>query len=138
MVAMPHRSSDGAIGFDLYSAENKIVPKGKRLLVSTAIKVAIPKGDYLRIAPRSGLSLKGIDIGAGVVDPDYTGELKVLMINNSESDFIISEGDRIAQAIFEKADLPQLKQVEFLDLKTDRGPKCHRKFDFPAYLSEIG
>ena len=65
-------------------------------MVSTCISLKPPEGCYTRIAPRSGLSVKGIDIGAGVIDPDYRGELKVLMINNSGSVFPVEKGTRIA------------------------------------------
>lgn len=57
---------------------------------------------YFRIAPRSGLAVKGIDVGAGVIDCDYRGPVKVLLINNSKSDFEVKKGDRIAQGIFER------------------------------------
>ena len=66
----------------------------------------IPKGVYGRIAPRSGLAAKHmIDIGAGVIDPDYTGEVKVVIFNHSSNDFIIKEGDKIAQLILERVSI---------------------------------
>jgi hypothetical protein len=62
-----------------------------------------PPGTYARIAPRSGLIVKhGIDLGAGVIDEDYQGEIKVVLINNSTIPFQVRPGDRIAQLIFEK------------------------------------
>ncbi len=58
---------------------------------------------YGRIAPRSGLVCKGISIGAGVVDPDYTGEIKVVIFNHGKDAHDFCQGDRIAQLILEKA-----------------------------------
>lgn len=65
--------------------------------------MAIPEGFYGRIAPRSGLACKKfIDVGAGVVDSDYRGEVKVLLFNFSKEDFEVEVGDRIAQIIIEQ------------------------------------
>jgi dUTP pyrophosphatase len=65
--------------------------------------MAVPEGNYARIAPRSGLACKNfIDVGAGVVDSDYRGEVKVLLFNFGEDYFNILKGDRIAQCIIEK------------------------------------
>ena len=73
-------------------------------------------GNYGRIAPRSGLAAKNsIDVGAGVIDSDYRGEVKVLLFNFSEIDFKIAEGDRIAQMIIEKYTITALTEVETLD-----------------------
>ena len=58
-------------------------------------------GVYARIAPRSGLAVRGIDVAAGVCDADYRGEYKVLVVNNSDSVFVVEPGDRIAQVLFE-------------------------------------
>ena len=81
---LPTKGSARAAGHDLYAAENATIPAGQRGLVDTKIAVALPPGTYGRIAPRSGLAVKrGIDIGAGVVDADYRGTLKVLLINSS-------------------------------------------------------
>jgi dUTP pyrophosphatase len=72
----------------------------ERMLVSTGIAVVLPKGVYGRVAPRSGLAVKhGIQVGAGVIDPDYTGEVKVVLFNHGEKDFEVKKGDRIAQLV---------------------------------------
>ena len=73
------------------------------LFRSTDLAMTVPPGTYGRIAPRSGLALKySIDIGAGVIDEDYTGSVGILMINQSDQDFVIKTGDRIAQLILER------------------------------------
>lgn len=73
------------------------------MLVDTDISIAVPEGTYGRVAPRSGLAVKhGIDTGAGVIDADYRGPVKVLLFNLSETDFEVQVGDRIAQIIVER------------------------------------
>ena len=92
-----------------------------RKLVPTGIQMAIPVGYYGRVAPRSGLSCKGLDIGAGVIDAGYRGEIKILAINNSNKDFFVKRGERIAQLIVTKiADSPTLSVVDELP-SSDRG-----------------
>uniref|UniRef100_A0A915N872 Galectin domain-containing protein n=1 Tax=Meloidogyne javanica TaxID=6303 RepID=A0A915N872_MELJA len=114
----PVFGSEGAAGADLHSAEECVVPAKGKYLVPTGIQIALPEGCYGRIAPRSGLASKNfIDVGAGVIDPDYRGELKVLLFNFSDADFKISVGDRIAQLVCTP---PALVEVTNLD-ETDRG-----------------
>ena len=69
-----------------------------------------------RIAPRSGLASKHmIDTGAGVIDADYRGQVKVLLFNHGEKDFEVKEGDRIAQLVLERIYTPEVKEVEELE-----------------------
>ena len=73
-------------------------------------------GCYRRVAPRSGLALKkSIDIGAGVIDSDYRGEVGVILFNFGSEDFIVNMGDRIAQLIFEKIKTPMIKEMNELE-----------------------
>ncbi|KAH7730502.1 dUTP diphosphatase [Aphelenchoides avenae] len=117
----PYVGSEKAAGADLCAAEDCIVPAGDRRLITTGLKIAIPEGYYGRIAPRSGLAVKHfIDTGAGVVDADYRGELKVLLFNFGKEDYEVKIGDRIAQVICEKIGHPVLKEVEQLS-DTKRG-----------------
>lgn len=102
LAKVPTKSSPESAGYDLYSIEDIKLDPHSRKLISTGIKIKFPKEYYGRVAPRSGLSCKGIDIGAGVIDSDYRGEIKVLLINNSENIFNVEISDRIAQLIFEK------------------------------------
>jgi len=118
---LPKRGSALAAGYDLYSAEKKIVPAKSKALVDTQLSIAVPEGTYGRVAPRSGLASKFmIDTGAGVIDADYRGVVFVLLFNFSDKDFIIEEGDRIAQLIIEKIETPAICEVDDLDA-TDRG-----------------
>ena len=90
-------------------------------LIPTQISVRPPAETYVRIAPRSGLAVKnGIHVMAGVVDEDYTGEVKIAIANLSREPFIVKDGDRIAQLILERISLAQPEEVDNLE-STDRG-----------------
>jgi len=118
---LPTRGSTFAAGLDLYSLTSQLIPKNSRALIKTGLSVAIPTNHYGRIAPRSGLALNsGIDVGAGVVDSDYRGEVCVLLFNFGEADFLVAEGMRIAQIIIEKILIPTVVEVEALS-DTNRG-----------------
>jgi dUTP pyrophosphatase len=118
---LPTLGSDGAAGFDLYSVDNIEILPNSRKLVSTGISIKLPVGVYGRVAPRSGLAVKnGIHVGAGVIDSDYRGEIKVLLFNLSNEKFTIRTGDRIAQLICEHYETPPLKLVSELS-STERG-----------------
>ncbi|OQV10261.1 hypothetical protein CLAIMM_14286 [Cladophialophora immunda] len=74
------------------------------------------RGTYGRVAPRSGLAAKHfIDTGAGVIDADYRGEVKVLLFNHGEADFQVNKGDRIAQLVLERIYTPEIVEVENLE-----------------------
>jgi dUTP pyrophosphatase len=87
-ATLPVRGSALAAGYDVSSSEDSEVPARGKALVSTGLVVAVPEGTYGRVAPRSGLAWKHfIDVGAGVIDADYRGELKVLLFNHSDVAF---------------------------------------------------
>ena len=80
-----------------------VVPAGDKAMVPTDLAIAVPAGTYGRVAPRSGLAAKNfIDVGAGVVDADYRGNVNVILFNFGKTDFVVKRGDRIAQLILEK------------------------------------
>ena len=111
-AAIPKRATEGAAGYDLASAEETVVPAKGKTVVKTGISIATLEGCYGRIAPRSGLAVKRyIDVGAGVIDSDYRGEVGVVLFNHSDEDFEVKQGDRIAQLILEKIATPQVKET---------------------------
>lgn len=121
---IPSRANDTDAGYDLSSVEDCTVPARQRLLVSTGLAIQVPVDCYARIAPRSGLSLKGgLQVGAGVVDSGYRGIVKVLLFNHTDTDYEIKKGDRIAQIIFERIYTPSLiEEVPYEELSaSDRG-----------------
>ena len=104
---LPSYGSKYSAGLDINAYGDHIVKSKSRKLIPTGISIEWHGTDaqnhYMRIAPRSGLSVKNsIDIGAGVVDYDYRGEIFVCFINNGENDYNINSGDRIAQMILER------------------------------------
>jgi dUTP pyrophosphatase len=118
---LPCRGSDQAAGYDLYATEGCAILPGRRAVVPTGISIGLPEGTYGRIAPRSGLAVKhGIQVGAGVVDPDYTGEIKVVLFNHDRNTYVIRPGYRIAQLILEQCVTPDVVEVNDL-CETDRG-----------------
>ena len=115
-AALPKRSTDGAAGYDLCASQNCTIPAKGKGLVKTGLSLSFPSGLYARIAPRSGLALKKfIDVGAGVVDADYRGEVGVVLFNHGDQDFEVKMGDRIAQLILEKISTPEVEEVSALE-----------------------
>uniref|UniRef100_T1KPD0 Deoxyuridine 5'-triphosphate nucleotidohydrolase n=1 Tax=Tetranychus urticae TaxID=32264 RepID=T1KPD0_TETUR len=120
-VSSPSRGTIDSVGYDLQSYENLVLPSRKITIVKTGIKVQPPAGCYVRLASRSGLASKGIVVHGGVIDPDYTGEIRVILHNWSDEDFTITKGMRIAQMIVERAEVPDLVEVEQLINVGERG-----------------
>jgi len=114
-----------AAGMDLYAnIDNPIIIKPlQRVLIPTGIYIALPEGYEAQIRPRSGLALKhGITVlnTPGTIDADYRGEIKVILINLSDTDYIVKDGDRIAQMIISKYEKITWEEVTVLD-ETVRG-----------------
>jgi dUTP pyrophosphatase len=117
----PTRGSEQAAGFDLRSAYEYTVPASGKAVVLTDIQIALPDGCYGRVAPRSGLAAKHfIDVGAGVIDQDYRGNVGIVLFNFGKEDFKVARGDRVAQLILERIFIPKLVEMKSLD-DTDRG-----------------
>ena len=116
---LPTRGSEKAAGWDLYAAESTMVPANGKAIIPTGLYIAIPDGYYGRIAPRSSMSWKKhTDIGAGVVDSDYRGEIGVVMFNHGNQDLEINLHDRVAQLVIEKINTAKLVEVELEELDT--------------------
>jgi len=101
----PSRSTAHAAGADLHAAEDLTLAPGERRLVPTGLRVAIPPGHAGLVWPRSGIAVRdGIDTMAGVIDSDYRGEVRVLLINHGREPFQIRRGDRIAQLLVQRVE----------------------------------
>lgn len=112
-----HRSA----GYDLYSCQDTLVPAGKRCMIGTGIAVEFPENYVGRICDRSGMAVKkGLHVLAGVIDPDYRGEWKVVLLNTSEEDVMIEAQTRIAQVLFYQVANFQVTEVSELT-DTSRG-----------------
>jgi len=103
--SLPEYSSAGAAGADLRASEAAEIAPGGRAAVPTALRVQIPRGHVGLVWPRSGLALRhGIDTLAGVVDSDYRGEVRVVLVNHGEEPFRVAPGDRIAQLLVQRVE----------------------------------
>ena len=123
-VITPKYKTDGSSGVDLSAfLEKKVVIKpNSSELIPTGLQVAIPEELEIQIRPRSGLAAKesiGVLNSPGTIDSDYRGELKIILFNHGNKDFIITHGDRIAQMVL----VPLLK-IEFEEV--DRVPETIR------------
>ena len=122
-LPLPSYETAGSAGMDIRAAEALTVAPGGRGLVGTGFAFAIPQGYEVQVRPRSGLALKkGVSVlnTPGTIDSDYRGEIKVILANLGDEDFIIERGDRIAQIIVAPVQRGNLVEVEDLD-DTERG-----------------
>ncbi|BDH57143.1 dUTP diphosphatase [Tsukamurella sp. PLM1] len=123
-LPLPQRAHPGDAGVDLYSSIDVRLEPGARTLIPTGVALALPYGTVGLIHPRSGLAAKhGITVvnTPGTVDAGYRGEIKVCLLNTDrEAAVEIKRGDRIAQLLVQRVELPDFKEVSFLD-ETDRG-----------------
>lgn len=123
---IPKYGTEQSAGFDLPAYlpfGSMVLEKGKRMLVPTGIFIELPCGYEAQVRARSGLAIKngiGLVNGIGTVDADYRGELKVPMINWSDEDFTINDGDRIAQVVISKHERAEFELCEELG-ETERG-----------------
>lgn len=104
-VQLPEKATVNSAGFDIRAAESLIIPPGEYKSVATGFSIEMPSNMEAQIRPRSGLALKsGVTIlnAPGTIDADYRGEVKIILINHSKTNFHIEKGDRVAQMIFSK------------------------------------
>ena len=124
---LPKYQTEGSVGMDLSAfIENDILIKpNERKLIPTGIALSLPQNIEGQVRPRSGLSLKyGITVlnSPGTIDSDYRGEIKVILINHGNEDFLIKNNDRIAQLVFNEVVKVSFKEVNNLD-QTSRDQK---------------
>lgn len=124
-IEMPHYATAGSAGMDVRAAVNDevILKSGKTILVPTNFSVEIPEGFEIQVRPRSGMAINhsiGILNSPGTIDSDYRGEIKIILFNFGEEDFIIKRGDRIAQLIISKVYQAVLNEIDELNT-TGRG-----------------
>ena len=122
-LPLPTYATDGAAGMDIVAAEAITLAPGARHAVASGFSMAIPHGWEVQVRPRSGLALKhGITClnTPGTIDSDYRGEVKVILANLGQEDFVIARGDRIAQLVPAPVQRAILSEVAELD-DTARG-----------------
>jgi len=116
---LPEYATIGAAGADLRASGAAEIPPGQRAAVPTGLRVQIPRGHVGLVWPRSGLAVRhGIDTLAGVIDSDYRGEVRVVLVNHGPDSFSITPGERIAQLLLQRVeraafvDVPELEDTE--------------------------
>ena len=120
-ACMPTLAAPKSVGLDLYSPTSVLIPAHDKVLIDMGIAFQIPMGYYGRLAPRLGLAIHHhIHVGAGVVDPDYTSSVHVLLLNLSSQNHAIEVNHCIAQIILEKVAYPILCEVPQM-LPTEHG-----------------
>jgi dUTP pyrophosphatase len=124
-LPLPRYMTAGAAGVDLYAAveDDLAIAPGGWALIPTGIAIALPEDYEAQIRPRSGLALKyGLTLlnTPGTIDWDYRGEIKVIVINLGDKEYILQRGERIAQMIFNRVEKAELIEVQELD-DTNRG-----------------
>lgn len=118
---LPAYSHPGDAGADLKSAVAEVIPARGKKLIATGIRLKLPQGYVGLVWPRSGLAMKhSLDCGAGVIDSQYRGEVKVLLFNHSDEDYQVKPGDRIAQLLVQKVESMNFVEVDDLE-ETQRG-----------------
>lgn len=127
---LPERKTKGAAGYDLYAPKDTVVMPGRNV-IKLGFAIQMPQGWFASITARSGFSVKGFcdengcgrydaDVIVGRCDSDYLGEVGVIVKSVEHAPFIVKEGTRIAQMIFQRYEAPELIEVEQLE-ETERG-----------------
>lgn len=122
---LPQYATEQSAGMDLRANldEPVILKPLERRLIPTGLHIALPVGFEAQVRPRSGLALKkGITVlnTPGTIDADYRGEIGVVLINLSQEDFVVNDGERIAQMVIARHEKADFIEVEVLD-ETERG-----------------
>ena len=123
--ATPNYETEGAAGMDLRANIDAVITLKplERAIIKTGLFIALPIGFEAQVRPRSGLAAKkGITVlnSPGTVDADYRGEIGVILVNLSNEDFVINDGERIAQLVIAKHERVNWQEVNVLD-DTERG-----------------
>ena len=122
-LPLPARATDHAAGYDVRSSEAVTIKPGEICLVATGLAMELPEGLECQVRPRSGLALKhGITLpnSPGTIDPDYRGELRIIMQNLGSETVTLSRGERVAQLVFARFEEPRVMEHHQLS-ETERG-----------------
>ncbi len=121
---IPTRATDGTAGYDINSAQGAIIPPHLQMNIRTYISIVLSDGTYAQIMPRSGLAFnRYIDTKADIIDPDFCGNIAVLLHNSGQQPHSIQVGDHIAQLIFFNITQPMPRPVTHMN-PTDHNEQC--------------
>lgn len=118
----PKRATPGSAGYDLFALESAILRPLAPTLMRTGIAIELPPGYEAQVRPRSGLALKGVWSHVGTIDSDYRGEVHGLLLYVGDVNWIVTQGDKIAQLVIARVECPEWVLVEAGELtRTERG-----------------
>lgn len=122
---LPKYETEQSAGMDIRANLNEsiVLKPLQRCLVPTGLYIALPKGFEAQIRPRSGLAIKkgiGVLNSPGTIDADYRGEICIILVNLSAEDFVVEDGERVAQMVIARHEQAEWHEVEVLD-ETERG-----------------
>lgn len=109
-ASIPYRAP-GSVGYDLAACEDGELVRYDTAKIPVGLAVVLPAGCYGRIAARSSLALMGLLYGGGVIDPNYRGELNLIITNLGRYNYTYKRGDRLAQLILEKCEIPETMEI---------------------------
>jgi dUTP pyrophosphatase len=125
-IILPQYESEGASGMDLHAFLDSevIIPVLGRAKIPTGLKIELPTGYEAQVRPRSGLAIKsGITVlnSPGTIDSDYRGEIEIILINLGDNDFVVKDGQRIAQLVIAPVCHAGIEEVSVLEKSTRDG-----------------
>jgi dUTP pyrophosphatase len=134
---MPQRGTPGSVGYDLHTTEALTIHPSQRTPISMGLIISLPEGTCGRITPHSSLAIKhSINVATRVIDPDFQGEVKVVLVNNGSTPFHVGRGEHIAQLVLESAQVHDIQQVTTLD-DMERGMDRFGSTGMSTKLAEI-
>ena len=119
-VKLPSRKRREDAGYDLFSAEDILVPARGKIVIHTGVRLAVPLGWYYEIKGRSGLGFSGIFPFIGTLDATYNGYIRVMLLNYGDEDYQVHKGDRIAQILFHEQVEAEFVEVEEFSPEYDK------------------
>ena len=123
-ATLPTRNYNTDAGLDIYAAEDIVVTHTHAVIIPTGIAINIPAGYEGTIRPRSGKSVKtNLRVILGTIDAGYTAEIGVIAEASDRSNYLVQRGEKIAQLVIQKVELPQLEIVDQFDTQSERGEK---------------
>ena len=117
---LPTRAHPNDAGLDLYADEERLLLPGEHTYIKTGIKIAFPKGYTILVWDKGGLATKGIHTIGGVFDTDYRGEYLINLVNLSQTEQKIEQGQKICQILVQRVELPEIEETK-IDDQTIRG-----------------